>query len=376
MDLQAEIGRVHRQLAADVANLRTADDAVAAGSRAMEAGDIKTALTSFEKAAEAVPACQRAIVQADACRRHLEELQRKRDETHALIAEAQKSARLGDWSAVVALCDKALTLDRHVTEASGLRSQAVRALEVEATERKRAAETAAQREEAFKYAQAAETALDDREPERAFALAKQALAIDPSLTLARKIHGLASARLTAEAEAKARATAAVERLREARVLVSKGKYKKAREAVAAAAALNPNNAEVAGALAEISALEARADEERERAQLAEERAHTIAPILASARTAEAQRDFVRAAWTAENVLAIDLDCAEARLILKRSREALAAQPALADETVDERSGADPDGTVTLVPITLWSRVVLALRSIGGGRSRRERASAR
>ena len=75
--------------------------------------------------------------------------------------------------------------------------------------------------------------------------------------------------------------------------------------VAAAAALDPQNSDAAGALAEINALETRAAEERERARVAENRARAIAPMLEMARAAETERDFVRAAWTAENILAID-----------------------------------------------------------------------
>ena len=127
-------------------------------------------------------------------------------------------------------------------------------------------------------------------------------------------------------------------------------------------------------MAEINALETKAAADRERARLAEERARAIAPMLALARAAEAEQDFPRAAWTAENILAIDLECAEARAILKRARETLASQPSLADDTVDEqrrqRNGSDPDGTVTLVPITPWRRWLAALRSFTGVSRRR------
>jgi serine/threonine-protein kinase len=374
LELQTELTTVHRGMSADVASLRTAESAIAAGARALEAGDLNSALASFEQAVQAVPECQRAVAEAEQCRRLLAERQSSRDEARALVAEAQKAAQLHQWSAAVALCEQALRLDGHAADAAALRSQAAKALETETRERRKAEQISAEREEALKQARLAETALEANEPERALDLAKRALASDPSLTLARKVQGLATARLKAESEARARAQQATDRLREAKILVAKGKYRKAREMVAAASSLDPQSSEPIRALAEIDALEARAAEEKARARQADQRARAIAPLLEAAKAAEAGGDFTRAAWTAENALAIDPDCAEARRILTQARETIASQPALADDTVDalrgRRDGADPESTVTLAPAGGWRRVLAVLRSlVGGSRSR-------
>ena len=175
VDLQSEMDRLHGTLAADVANLRTADTALAAGASRPRGGRSAAALASFEKAVQAVPGCQRASAEADRCRRLLEDRQAMRDEARALVAEAQKSALLAQWGAVVALCDKALTLDCHDADASGLRAQAAKALESEVRERRRAEQTAAAREEALNQAKAAEAALANSEPERALELAESRL---------------------------------------------------------------------------------------------------------------------------------------------------------------------------------------------------------
>ena len=120
-------------------------------------------------------------------------------------------------------------------------------------------------------------------------------------------------------------------------------------------------------LARIQEAEARAAADAERERLAKQREKAVAPILERARAAEAERDFVRAAWTAENALAIDLKCAEAKEILRRAKAQLEAQPALADKTVDSTGGTggsgDPDDTVSLTrPAGVWGRVAGAVRN--------------
>jgi tRNA A-37 threonylcarbamoyl transferase component Bud32/tetratricopeptide (TPR) repeat protein len=202
--------------------------------------------------------------------------------------------------------------------------------------------------EATRDARAAETALEAGEPEQALKLAAQALAADSSHKLAQKISGLAAARLREQAQAKARAEEAAVRLREAADLLRLGKYEKARRTVNKAAQLTPASEDVSALLAQINAEEAQAALERERTRLAQLRAQAAAPIIAMARAAEARNDFVRALWTAENALALDLDCPEAREILQRAKARLDEQPALADETVDTlRPKGDPEDTVSL-----------------------------
>src|SRR5262249_4368982 len=83
--------------------------------------------------------------------------------------------------------------------------------------------------------------------------------------------------------------------------------------------------------------------------------------------------YERAAWTAENALAVDLDCAEAKQILERARAQLASQKAAQsrkddDDTVDltnqtERK-VEPDDTVSLTrPAGVWERVAGMFRKL-------------
>ena len=131
--------------------------------------------------------------------------------------------------------------------------------------------------------------------------------------------------------------------------------------VSAAAELNPLDSQHKLVLARIEEEEAHAAAEAERQRVARQRAKAVAPILERAREAEARQDYERAAWTAENALAVDPDCVEAKEILRRARAELAANPRLAEETVDLSDGTgsqtDPDDTVSLMrPATVWERV--------------------
>jgi hypothetical protein len=120
-------------------------------------------------------------------------------------------------------------------------------------------------------------------------------------------------------------------------------------------------------LARVQDAEVRAEAEAIRQQLAEQRAKAVRPILARARTAEARLDYERAKWTAENALAVDPDCTEAKEILARALAKLEAIPRNPDDTVDLSAGAgkqgDPDDTVSFMgPAGLWERVVDAVKS--------------
>ena len=159
---------------------------------------------------------------------------------------------------------------------------------------------------------------------------------------------------------------AARHLEEAKQQVDRGKFQKARALVAAAAQLDPANGQHGVVLAWIQGEEARAAAEAERRLVAKRLAIAVAPILERARAAEAQHDYQRAAWTAENALAVDLECAEAKEILKRATEQLAAQPQLADKTVDFSTGngqsVDPDATVSFRrPTSLWGRLTDVFR---------------
>ena len=195
--------------------------------------------------------------------------------------------------------------------------------------------------EAAQQAHAAEAALMAGNPEQALKLANVALAIDPSHPLAREVSGFASAELKQRAEKEARVATAARHLEEAKQHVGRGKFQKARALVSAATHLDPANNQYGVVLAWIHEEEARAAAEAERRILARRLAIAVAPILERAREAEAQRDYLRAAWTAENALAVDPECAEAKEIWQRAREQLEAQPQLADKTRRFHDGQRP-----------------------------------
>ncbi|HEY3884304.1 MAG TPA: hypothetical protein VGL62_03800, partial [Vicinamibacterales bacterium] len=143
-----------------------------------------------------------------------------------------------------------------------------------------------------------------------------------------------------------------------------GQFAKARALVSTAAALDPDNSDHKAVLAEIHEAAKRTAEAAERERLAKQRAKAVAPMLVRARSAEAQGDYARALWTAQNALAVDPDCDEAGQILRRAEAQLTANPGLSEETVDLGASAerDPDDTVSLTrPLGLWERVAGALR---------------
>ena len=237
-------------------------------------------------------------------------------------------------------------------------------LDAEATRLAGAEQRAA---EAAQFAKDAEAALTAGEPERAVELARRALAIDAGHVLARKVSGLASAAVKQQAEAKARAAKAARLVEDAKVQMARGKFQKARDLLSEAADLDPANSQVKLVLERVQHAETQARTDAEQQRLADQRAKAVRPILERARAAEARRDYSRAAWTAENALAVDPDCAEAKEILRRAREQLAASPAIAEDTVDFTEGAgaqgDPDDTVSITaPPGLWERVVDTVKS--------------
>ena len=232
-------------------------------------------------------------------------------------------------------------------------------------EARRLADEERRKAEAATHAAAAETALAADDPGRALELATLALDQDGSNALARKISGLATAELKQRADAAARAAAAAKHIDDARQQLAKGKFQKARALVSAAATLNPENSQHKLVLASIEEEEKRLAAEEEQRRLAKQRARAVAPMLDRARAAETQQEFERAVWTAENALAVDPESTEARLILERVKARLAANPRLADETVDltnEPGTSDPDDTVSLTkPSGVWERLAIAVR---------------
>jgi tetratricopeptide (TPR) repeat protein len=225
--------------------------------------------------------------------------------------------------------------------------------------------------EAAEHAKSAQAALTAGNPEQALELAGRALAIEPGHVLARKISGLAGAEVKQRAEAKAREAKAARHIQEAKDQLARGKFQKARELVSAAADLNPADAQHRLMLSHIQHEEARVAAETERQRLAKQRAKAVAPMLERARAEFAHGDFERAAWTAENALAVDVECEDAKVILRDAQARLQANPQSADDTVDltdeTRSQGDPDDTVSMArPVGVWTRLADAVRKWTGG----------
>jgi hypothetical protein len=127
-------------------------------------------------------------------------------------------------------------------------------------------------------------------------------------------------------------------------------------------------------LAAIMVGEAAAAATAEKERIARQRAKAAEPALEQARAAEAQNDWVRAGWMAENALALDLESDEARQILERVRAKIAAQPSNEEDTVGlagEAGEANSEDTVTInSQPSGWRRVTAAIknwsRSSGAG----------
>ena len=291
------------------------------------------------------------------------------------IAEVERNAELGRQAAeVIAGARRMFASGRRDDALSGLRAFCAATPEASAAAELTRLEAEARRivaaeqraAEAARLADEAEAALTAGNPQRALELGTRALAIEPAHLLARKISGQAGVELKQRAEAQARAAEARRHIEDATQQLARAKFQKARTLVSAAAALDPDTPGHKELLARIQEEEARAEAEAERQRLARQRAKAVAPVLERARAAEAQGDYERAAWTAENALALDLECEEAKQILQRSRARLAANPRLADDTVDlpgDTGKVDPDDTASLTrPTGVWERLAGVFRS--------------
>jgi serine/threonine-protein kinase len=308
----------------------------------------------------------------------------------ASIEEVERNAELGRQAAeAIASARRQFAAGQRNEAIAALRSFHARTSEASAAaelsrmeaEAPRIAVAEQRAAEAARLAAEADAALKAGDPQKALDLGTRALAIDPAHVLARKVSGLAGGELKQRAEAKARAAAAVRHLEEARQQLARGKFQKARALVSTAADLDPQNPQHKALLIRIQEDEARAEAEAERNRIAKQRAKAVAPLLERARAAEAQADFERAVWMAENALALDLECTEAKEILQRAKARIAADPNLADETVDIAGetgrGVDPDDTATLTkPTSIWERLTLAFRSWRSSDSAPSQASPR
>ena len=361
------------------------NDALLLDARAVEATTLK------KQAAEAIETearerrreCERALARAEAFRRkgRFEDATLEIARARALdpnaevdaaeqrlrdsIAEAEREA-LWSQQSVEAIAAARTSFaegrrDQALEELRGVYAQvphAMIAAEIARldAEAKRLAETERRAAQATEQAKAAEAALTAGNPDQALELATRALGIDPGHVLARKVSGLASAAVKQRIEAKARAEKAGRVLEDARAQLARGKFQKARDLVSTAADLDPSNIQHKSLLTQIQEEESRAREKEEQDRLAKQRAKAVAPILERARAAEARLDYQRAAWFAENALAVDLDCAEAKQILARGRAELESRKAAAaaeddDKTVDLTNDTarlpEPDDTVSL-----------------------------
>jgi serine/threonine-protein kinase len=223
------------------------------------------------------------------------------------------------------------------------------------------------RAQAAGHAGAAQAALERDEPDAALAEAREALRLFADDELARKVQGLATARLRERKAAAERAEQADQLLQRARGLLDRRKYASAREQAKAAGELTPSNPQVGALLAAIERAEAAAVAEERLEREARQRTKAAAPVLAMARSAEASGDVTRAGWLAENALALDPHCDEARAIIQRTLATLPAGSASDDDTVKVAGAAgrppDSEDTVTLVPsLPVWRRVADVIRS--------------
>jgi len=370
------------------------DDALQLDPRAAEARTLKlTAVAAIEtEARDKRRQCEKALERAEVYRRKgrfqdatLEiararaldpnaEVDAAEERLRNAIAEAERETiREKEAAEVLAAARNTFAAGRHDEALAGLRAfhervpHAMVAAEIARldAEAKRIAAAEKRAAEAAEYARSAEAALSG-DPDQALALANRALAIDPGHLLARKVSGLASAEVKQRTEAKARAEKAARMIADAEEQLSRGRFQKARQLVSSAADLDPANGDHKLLLARINQGEAEGEAEAERQRLARQRAKAVAPILERARAAEAKLDYERAVWTAENALAVDLDCVEAKEILERARVQLAANPRTPDDTVDLTDGsgrpADSEDTVSLTrQPTLWERMTDALK---------------
>ena len=375
------------------------DDALLLDNRAEDASALKrTAVAAIEaEARERRVECERALARAETFRakgrfdeaaRELAratelyphypaaEIAAVEDRLKASVAAAEREA-LSNRQAADAVSaaraafaagrrDEALVELRsfHTRAPHALAAAEITRLEAEAkrlaTEERRAAEAA-------EHAKSAERELRGGEPERALELAGRALAIDPGNVVARKVSGLAGAEVKQRAEAKAREARAAKHIDDAKEQLARGKFQKARELVSAASDLTPGNAQHKLLMARIQEEETRVAEEAERQRLAKQRAKAVAPMLERARAEAARGEYERAAWTAENALAVDPDCKEAQQILRDARALIETRPIDADDTVDltneaARKRDSDDDTVSFTrPAGVWERLTGAVK---------------
>jgi eukaryotic-like serine/threonine-protein kinase len=344
------------------------------GERALERADAHRRKGNFAESAREITRAREAdptSAQPDAAEARLK----------GSIAEVERNAELGRQAAeVIAGARRMFASGRRDDALSGLRAFCAATPEASAAAELTRLEAEARRivaaeqraAEAARLAQEADAALAAGNPQRALELGTRALAIEPAHVLARKISGQAGVELKQRAEAQARAAEARRQMEDAKQQLARGKFQKARALVSAAAALDPDTPGHKALLARIQEDESRAEAEAERQRLARQRAKAVAPVLDRARAAEAQGDYERAVWTAENALALDLECDEAKQILQRSRARIVANPRLADETVDLPGGTgnvDLDDTASLTrPTGVWERLAGVFRGWSGRQS--------
>jgi tetratricopeptide (TPR) repeat protein len=375
------------------------DDALLLDNRADDATALKrTAVAAIEaEARERRTECERALARAETLRTKgrfdeaTREIARARDlyplypaaeiaavedRLTASIADAEREALWNRQAAdAVAAARSTFAAGRRDEALVELRSfharvpHALAAAEITRldAEAKRLAIEERRAAEAAEHTKSAETALKAGDPERALELAGRALAIDPGHLGARKVSGLASGEVKQRAEARAREAKAARLIEDAKEHLARGKFQKARELVSAAADLTPGNVQHKQLLSRIQDEETRVAEEAERQRLAKQRAKAVAPMLERARAEAGRGEYERAAWTAENALAVDPECKEAQQILREARAQVQARPVDADDTVDltndaaRKSDSDEDTVSFTRPVGVWERLTDAVK---------------
>jgi hypothetical protein len=314
---------------------------------------------------------RRELAHARACDPHAPELQASEERLLEAIAQAERDSALAAAAAAIietarrmfAEGERTRAIDelRAFQAASPVASVATEIGHLEREARQLAA-AEARAAEAAAHTENAQAALAGGDPDLALELASQALGVEPGHVPAREVASLARAEIEQRKKARARAAAAASQLEKAREKIQKGQFQKARALVAAAAELDPDG-EHALVRDLIQHEETRVAAEEERLRNAKQRVKAAEPVLRRAAAALARGDYENAAWSAENALALDPECEEAKQILKQAREQLAAQPER-DDTVDliGNPSADPDDTVSLLPPeSFWQRARAMVR---------------
>lgn len=276
-----------------------------------------------------------------------------------VVARAQAVFQSGSRAEALAALQQHLARDPQAARASAVLAKLT-------ADADRLAQNEARLEQANVHVQAAEDALGGDEPERAAALANDALALVSDHPRARAIKSLATARLQEREMKRVREAKIKKALSDARAALAKRRFADARAVIRSAFPGGIDLAEAATLLAAIDRDEAETIAEKRRLEDRRRCEEAVAPILARAIAAHGRGELAKASWLAENALAIHVESADARLLLEKIEKTLAERPDLADDTVETDSqltGAGADDTLTLTAeVSSWRRMSAKITS--------------